>query len=50
MIERLVQVGPDVRLELVSSHGERRSALLSGEEARELEIEEGEILFVAKTA
>ena len=49
MIERVERVGSDVRLNLLSSDGERRSALLSGDEASELEIEEGEILFVSRT-
>jgi hypothetical protein len=49
MIEGLVPLGSDVRLDLVAAGGERRSVLLSGEEANELELEQGEILFVSRT-
>lgn len=49
MIEGLVRVGADVRLDLVHAGGERRSVLLSGDEANELELEQGEILFVTQT-
>jgi hypothetical protein len=49
MIEGLVRVGANVRLDLLGAGGERRSVVLSGDEANELELEEGEILFVART-
>jgi hypothetical protein len=48
MIERLVRVGPDVQLELLSSGGERRAVRLSGDEVDELELREGDILFVSR--
>ncbi len=46
MIERLVHLGFEVRAELLLSDGQRLLAQLSREEARELDLERGQIVYV----
>jgi sulfate transport system ATP-binding protein len=46
MVERLVHLGFEVRVELVRADGERLSAQLTREETAELELERGQIVFV----
>jgi len=46
MIERLVQLGFEVRAELVLPDGQRLLAQLSREEAGELDVEQGQIVYV----
>jgi hypothetical protein len=47
MIERLVRTEASVHLRLLSETGERHDAELSADEADELELVEGQILFRA---
>jgi hypothetical protein len=47
MIERLIPTGRLVRIQLLSRLGERRFAELPRHEVDELELQAGEILFVA---
>jgi sulfate transport system ATP-binding protein len=49
MVERLVHLGFEVRLELVRDDGERLFAQLTREEAEALELERGQIVFVRPT-
>jgi sulfate/thiosulfate transport system ATP-binding protein len=46
MIERLVHLGFEVRAELVLQDGQRVTAQLSREEAAELDLEQGQIVYV----
>ena len=46
MIERLVHLGFEVRVELLLSDGQHLLAQLSREEARELDLERGQIVYV----
>ena len=46
MIERVVHLGFEVRVELVLDDGESMWAQVSRNEAEELELEEGQIVFV----
>jgi sulfate transport system ATP-binding protein len=46
MIERLVHLGFEVRAELVLQDGQRVTAQLSREEATELDLEQGQIVYV----
>jgi len=46
MIERLVHLGFEVRAELLLSDGQRLLAQLSREEAQELDLERGQIVYV----
>ena len=46
MVERLVHLGFEVRAELVLGDGQRVSAQLSREDAEELELVQGQIVFV----
>src|SRR5262245_22258470 len=49
MIERIVHLGFDVRVELVGADGERFSVQLTSDDAERLELEEGQIVFAAPT-
>jgi sulfate/thiosulfate transport system ATP-binding protein len=49
MIERIVHLGFDVRVELVRDDGERLSVQLTRDEAERLELEHGQIVFVKPT-
>jgi sulfate/thiosulfate transport system ATP-binding protein len=49
MVERVVHLGFEVRAHLVRDDGERLTAQLSRDEARTLELEPGQILFVRPT-
>jgi sulfate/thiosulfate transport system ATP-binding protein len=49
MVERLVHLGFEVRVELVRDDGERLSAQVTREEAAALELEEGQIVYVRPT-
>jgi sulfate transport system ATP-binding protein len=46
MIERLVHLGFEVRVELVLHDGQRLLAQLSREDAEQLELHQGQIVFV----
>jgi len=46
MVERLVHLGFEVRAELVLGDGQRLQAQLSREDAEELELAKGQIVFV----
>src|SRR3954447_15097632 len=46
MVERLVHLGFEVRVELVRHDGERLQAQVTREEAEELELEQGQIVYV----
>ena len=46
MVERLVHLGFEVRVELVRDDGTRLSAQVTREEAAALELEEGQIVYV----
>jgi sulfate transport system ATP-binding protein len=46
MVERLVHLGFEVRADLVLHDGQRLQAQLSREEAEELELVQGQIVFV----
>jgi len=48
-IERIVRLGFETRVELVRDDGERLSAQLSRDEADELELEPGQIVYVRAT-
>jgi sulfate transport system ATP-binding protein len=49
MVERLVHLGFEVRVELVRDDGERLSAQLTREQAEALELEYGQIVYVRPT-
>jgi sulfate transport system ATP-binding protein len=49
MIERIVHLGFDVRVELVSADEGRFSVQLTSDDAERLELEEGQIVFAAPT-
>jgi sulfate transport system ATP-binding protein len=49
MIERIVHLGFDVRVELVRDDGERLSVQLTRDEAERLELDRGQIVFVKPT-
>jgi sulfate transport system ATP-binding protein len=49
MVERLVHLGFEVRVELVRDDGERLSAQLTREQAEALELEQGQIVYVRPT-
>jgi sulfate transport system ATP-binding protein len=49
MIERLVHLGFEVRVELVRDDGERLSAQVTREECETLELERGQIVYVRPT-
>ncbi len=49
MIERLVHLGFEVRVELVREDGERLSAQVTREECESLELEQGQIVYVRPT-
>jgi sulfate transport system ATP-binding protein len=49
MVERIVTLGFEVRVELVRDDGERITVQLSRDEARALELEQGQILFARPT-
>jgi sulfate transport system ATP-binding protein len=49
MVERLVHLGFEVRVELVRDDGERLSAQLTREQAEALELERGQIVYVRPT-
>src|SRR5262245_21937581 len=46
MVERLVHLGFEVRVELVRGDGEQLSVQISRDDARELELERGQIVYV----
>ena len=46
MVERVVHLGFEVRVELVREDGEHLSAQLTREEAEQLELERGQIVYV----
>ena len=49
MVERLVHLGFEVRVELVRDDGERLSAQVTREQAEALELERGQIVYVRPT-
>ena len=49
MVERVVNLGFEVRAELVAGDGERISAQLTRDEAERLELQQGQIVFVHPT-
>jgi sulfate/thiosulfate transport system ATP-binding protein len=49
MIERIVHLGFEVRVELVRDDGERLQVQLTRDEAEQLELERGQIVFVRPT-
>jgi sulfate transport system ATP-binding protein len=49
MVERVVKLGFEVRVELVLGEGERLSAQVTREQAEELELERGQIVYVRPT-
>jgi sulfate transport system ATP-binding protein len=49
MIERIVHLGFEVRVDLVRDDGERLSVQLTRDEAERLELEQGQIVFVKPT-
>ena len=49
IVERVVNLGFEVRAELVADDGERWSAQLTRDEAERLELEQGQIVFVHPT-
>src|SRR5204862_3645308 len=49
MVERLVHLGFEVRVELVRDDGERLSAQLTHEQAEALELERGQIVYIRPT-
>jgi sulfate transport system ATP-binding protein len=49
MVERLLHLGFEVRVELVRDDGERLSAQLTREQAEALELERGQIVYVRPT-
>jgi sulfate transport system ATP-binding protein len=49
MIERIVHLGFEVRVELVRDDGERLSVQTTRDEAEQLELEQGQIVFVRPT-
>jgi sulfate/thiosulfate transport system ATP-binding protein len=49
MVERLVHLGFEVRVELVRDDGERLSAQLTREQAEALELEHGQIVYIRPT-
>ena len=49
MVERVVNLGFEVRAELVADDGERISAQLTRDEAEQLELQPGQIVFVHPT-
>ena len=49
MVERLVHLGFEVRVELVRDDGERLSAQLTREQAEALELERGQIVYIRPT-
>jgi sulfate transport system ATP-binding protein len=49
MIERIVHLGFEVRIELVRDDGERLSVQTTRDEVEQLELEQGQIVFVAPT-
>ena len=49
MVERVVSLGFEVRVELIADDGERISAQLTRDEAEQLELQPGQIVFVHST-
>ena len=49
MIERIVHLGFAVRVDLVRDDGERVTVQLTRDEAEELELEQGQIVFLRAT-
>jgi sulfate transport system ATP-binding protein len=49
MVERLVHLGFEVRVDLVRDDGERLSAQLTREQAEALELEQGQIVYIRPT-
>lgn len=49
LVERIVNLGFEVRAELVSGEGERLRAQLTRDEAERLELRSGQIVFVSPT-
>ena len=49
MVERLVHLGFEVRVDLVREDGERFSVQLTRDEAERLELENGQIVYVRPT-
>ena len=49
MVERVVNLGFEVRAELVADDGKRISAQLTRDEAEQLELQQGQIVFVHPT-
>jgi sulfate transport system ATP-binding protein len=48
-IERIVRLGFETRVELVRDDGERLTAQLTRDEAEQLELESGQIVYVRTT-
>jgi sulfate transport system ATP-binding protein len=49
MIERVVHLGFEVRIDLVREDGERIFVQLTRDEVEQLELEQGQIVFVSPT-
>ena len=49
MVERIVHLGFEVRVELVRDDGERMNVQITRDEAERLELERGQIVFVKPT-
>jgi sulfate transport system ATP-binding protein len=49
MIERIIHLGFEVRVELVRDDGERLSVQVTRSEAERLELETGQIVYVRPT-
>jgi sulfate/thiosulfate transport system ATP-binding protein len=49
MVERIVHLGFEVRVDLVDSDGERMSVQITRDEAEQLELDGGEIVYVSPT-
>ncbi len=49
MIERILHLGFEVRVDLVRDDGERLSVQITRDEAERLELEQGQIVFVKPT-
>ena len=50
MVERLVHLGFEVRVELVRGDGEQLSVQISRDEAEQLELERGQIVYIRPAA
>jgi len=49
MVERIIHLGFEVRVDLVRDDGERLSVQLTRDEAERLELDQGQIVFIKAT-